>query len=64
MALKNDEKFKEALTCRFKIDIRNLMNFDSRLESVKHLSFNGLLSGFPTGVENMGEALQNLMGRA
>ena len=30
MALKNDEKFEEELTCRFKIDIKNLTNFDSR----------------------------------
>ena len=30
MTLKNDEKFEEELTCRFKIDLRNLMNFDSR----------------------------------
>ena len=29
MALKNDEKSEEELTCRFKIDMRNLMNFDS-----------------------------------
>ena len=28
MALKNDEKSEEELTCRFKIDMRNLMNFD------------------------------------
>ena len=25
---KNDAKFEEELTCRFKIDIRNLTNFD------------------------------------
>ena len=30
MTLKNDEKSEEELTCRFKIDIRNLTNFDSR----------------------------------
>ena len=30
MTLKNDEKPVEELTCRFKIDIKNLMNFDSR----------------------------------
>ena len=30
MTLKNDEKSKEELTCRSKIDIRNLTNFDSR----------------------------------
>ena len=28
MALKNDEKFKDNLNCRFKINIRNLTNFD------------------------------------
>ena len=25
----NDEKFEEELTCHFKIDIRNLTNFES-----------------------------------
>ena len=30
MTLKNDEKSEEELTGRFKINIRNLMNFDSR----------------------------------
>ena len=29
MTMKNDAKFEEELTCRFKIDMRNLMNFDS-----------------------------------
>ena len=28
MAVNNDVKFEEELICRFKIDIRNLMNFD------------------------------------
>ena len=28
MTVKNDVKFKEKLTCHFKTDIRNLMNFD------------------------------------
>ena len=28
MTLKNDEKSEEELTCQFKIDIRNLTNFD------------------------------------
>ena len=28
MTMKNDVKFEEELTCRFKIDIRNLTNFD------------------------------------
>ena len=30
MTLKNDEKSEEELTCRFKIDMKNLKNFDSR----------------------------------
>ena len=29
MTLKNYEKYEEELTCRFKIDISNLTNFDS-----------------------------------
>ena len=29
MTMKNDAKFEEELTCRFKIDMRNLTNFDS-----------------------------------
>ena len=28
MTMKNDEKFEEELTCRFKTDMRNLTNFD------------------------------------
>ena len=28
MTMKNDAKFEEELTCQFKIDMRNLMNFD------------------------------------
>ena len=28
MSMKNDAKFEEELTNRFKIDIRNLINFD------------------------------------
>ena len=37
MTLKNDEKSEEELTCRFKIDIRNLTNFDLRTQ--KSLKF-------------------------
>ena len=29
MTMKNDGKFEEELTCHFKIDMRNLTNFDS-----------------------------------
>ena len=28
MTMKNDSKFEEELTCQFKIDVRNLSNFD------------------------------------
>ena len=28
MRMKNDAKFEEDLTCQFKIDMRNLINFD------------------------------------
>ena len=28
MAMKNDTKFEEELTCHFKIDMPNLTNFD------------------------------------
>ena len=28
MAMKNDAEFEEELTCQFKSDMRNLMNFD------------------------------------
>ena len=28
MTMKNDAKIEEELTCRFKIDMRNLTNFD------------------------------------
>ena len=29
MAMKNNAKFEEELTCHFKTDMRNLTNFDS-----------------------------------
>ena len=29
MRMKNDAKFEEQLTCQFKIDLSNLMNFES-----------------------------------
>ena len=28
MTMKNDPEFEEEMTCRFKIDVRNLTNFD------------------------------------
>ena len=36
MIMKNDAKFEQELTCQFKIDMRNLRNFDpSTQESQK-----------------------------
>ena len=32
MTMKNDTKFEEELTCCFKIDMRNLTNFDPSTE--------------------------------
>ena len=32
MAMKNDAKFEEKLTCQLKIDMRNLTNFDPRTQ--------------------------------
>ena len=41
MAMKSDAKFKEELTCRFKIDMWNLTNFDPSTQKSQKL--NGLL---------------------
>ena len=44
MTIRNDAKFDEESISRFKIDMRNLSNFDqSTQKSVKNLHFNGLL---------------------
>ena len=43
MTLKNDGKSEEELTCRFKIDMRNLTNFDRALKKFKNSHFNELL---------------------
>ena len=43
MKMKNDAKFEEELACQFKIDMRNLTNFDTSTQKSQKLSFNGLL---------------------
>ena len=44
MTMKNDIKIEEELTCHFKIDKRNLTNFDpSTPKSPKFAFLNGLL---------------------
>ena len=35
MAMKNNAKFEEELTCHFKTDMRNLTNFDSSTRKSK-----------------------------
>ena len=39
MTLKDNEKSEEELTCSFKIDIKNLTNFDSRSRKSKKFTF-------------------------
>ena len=43
MTMKNDAKFEEELTCRYKIDMRNLTNFDPSTQNLKNVHFNWLL---------------------
>ena len=50
ITMKNDTKTEEKLTCRFKIDMRNLMNFDPSTRKSKNLRFNGF---FATKVYNV-----------
>ena len=38
MTLKNVGKFEEKSTCQFKIDMRNLTNFDSRTQKSKRFA--------------------------
>ena len=39
MTMKNDAKYEEELTCHFKIDMSNLMNFDSSTWKFQKFSF-------------------------
>ena len=43
MTIKNDAKFDEELTYRFKTDMGNLTNFDPVLENLGTLHFHGVL---------------------
>ena len=43
MTIKNDAKFEEELTCQFKIDMRNLTNFELSTWKSQNLHFNWLL---------------------
>ena len=37
--MKNDAKFEEELTCQFKIDMKNLTNFDPSTRKSKKFAF-------------------------
>ena len=39
MAMKNDTKIEEELTCRFQIDTKNLTNFDLSTQKAKRFAF-------------------------
>ena len=39
MAMKNDAKFEEDLTCQFKIDMRNVTNFDPSTQKYQKFAF-------------------------
>ena len=43
MTMKNDSKFEEELTRQFKIDMRNLTNFDWNIEKSQKFLLYGLL---------------------
>ena len=43
MTIKNNSKFEEKSTCQFKIDMRNLMNFDPSTQKSQNMHINGLL---------------------
>ena len=43
MTMKNDSKFEEDLTRQFKIDMRNLTNFDWNIEKSQKFLLYGLL---------------------
>ena len=47
MAMKNDSKLEEELTCYFKIDMRNLRILTRALENLKKLHFKENLKKLP-----------------
>ena len=38
MTMKNDARFEEELICQFKIDMRNLTNFDSSTRKTRQVT--------------------------
>ena len=43
MTMKKGTKIEEELTCRFKIDMRNLANFDQSPQKCQNQNFDGIL---------------------
>ena len=43
MTLKNNEKFKEKLTCYLENDMRNLTNFHQGTQKCQNWNFDGIL---------------------
>ena len=43
ITIKNDAKSEEEMTCQFKIDKRNLTNFDTNTQKSQKFAFNGLI---------------------
>ena len=39
MTMKNDSKFEQELACQFKIDMRNLTNFDPNTQKSQKFAF-------------------------
>ena len=39
MTMKNDSKFEQELACQFKIDMRNLTNFDPSTQKSQKFAF-------------------------
>ena len=37
MTMKNDAKFEEEMTCHFKVDMRNLTNFELSTQKVRKI---------------------------
>ena len=39
MTMQNDTKFEQQLTCQFKIDMKNLKNFDPSTQKFQKIAF-------------------------
>ena len=63
MTMKNDAKFEEELTCQFKIDMRNLTNFDPSTQKSQTFdaTFEGKLTcAFKNDMRNLANFYQSM----